>query len=102
MIRAPFSPGAKVVVFRAQTAANKIGNKPLVCRVWSSMTTAQTDQPATQKPLRLWPGVLAVVLQWLARFVLPVVIPEAALYGDHQKGLRTGFTKLSRYLCMVE
>jgi len=45
------------------------------------MTTAQTDKPAEQKPLRLWPGVLAVVLQWLAWFVLPIVVPEAMLYG---------------------
>ena len=45
------------------------------------MTTAQTDQPAEQKPLRLWPGVLAVVLQWLAWLVLPIVVPEATLYG---------------------
>src|SRR5262245_171984 len=45
------------------------------------MTTAQTAQPAGQKPLRLWPGVLAVALQWLARFVLPLVVPEATIYG---------------------
>jgi outer membrane protein assembly factor BamB len=45
------------------------------------MTTAQTDEPAEQKPLRLWPGVLAVVLQWLARFALPLVVPEATIYG---------------------
>jgi outer membrane protein assembly factor BamB len=45
------------------------------------MTTTQTDEPAEQKPLRLWPGVLAVVLQWLAGFVLPIVVPEAKLYG---------------------
>ena len=44
-----------------------------------SMTTAQTDETTEQKPLRLWPGVLAVVLQWLAGFVLPSVIPEARL-----------------------
>src|SRR5438477_7978364 len=45
------------------------------------MNTAQTDEPAQQKRLRLWPGVLAVVLQWLAWFVLPFVVPEATLYG---------------------
>jgi outer membrane protein assembly factor BamB len=44
------------------------------------MKTAQTDVPAQQKPLRLWPGVLAVVLQWLAWMVLPKVFPEAAMY----------------------
>src|SRR5260370_42090079 len=32
-------------------------------------------------PLRLWPGVVIVVLQWLLRFVVPAVVPEALLYG---------------------
>jgi outer membrane protein assembly factor BamB len=45
------------------------------------MTTAQTQERAHRKPLRLWPGVLAVVLQWLAWLVLPKVVPEAAFYG---------------------
>jgi outer membrane protein assembly factor BamB len=45
------------------------------------MATALTDAPAVRKPLRLWPGVLAVALQWLAGFVLPVLVPEAKLYG---------------------
>jgi outer membrane protein assembly factor BamB len=45
------------------------------------MTTAQTDAPAAHEPLRLWPGVLAVTLQWLAGFVLPVIVPEAKMYG---------------------
>src|SRR6516165_1474083 len=58
-----------------------LGNKRLNWRVWSSMTTAQTDVPAKLKPLRLWPGVLIVVLQWLAWLVLPKVVPEAALYA---------------------
>jgi outer membrane protein assembly factor BamB len=45
------------------------------------MSTARTDELAKQKPLRLWPGVLAVVLQWLAWLVLPILVPEAKLYG---------------------
>jgi hypothetical protein len=50
------------------------------------MTTAPTDEPSIPKslwpqPLRVWPGVLAVVLQWLAWIVLPRLVPEAALYG---------------------
>ncbi|MGB7760507.1 MAG: PQQ-binding-like beta-propeller repeat protein [Bryobacteraceae bacterium] len=49
------------------------------------MTIAQTDEPTPQKPLRLWPGVLAVTLQWLVRFGLPRVVPAAfgfAIMGE--------------------
>jgi len=35
----------------------------------------------TRQPLRLWPGVLIVVLQWLARYGLPVVLPEATAFA---------------------
>ena len=45
------------------------------------MAIAQTDQPIPQKPLRLWPGVAAVVLQWLFWFVVPRVAPEAAMFA---------------------
>src|SRR6267143_4631700 len=45
------------------------------------MTIAQTNEPTPRKPLRLWPGVLAVGLQGLAWFVLPSVVPEATIYG---------------------
>jgi outer membrane protein assembly factor BamB len=34
------------------------------------MTAA--DEPILRKPLRLWPGVVAVVLQWLAWLVVPI------------------------------
>ncbi len=49
----------------------------------SDMANAQTDEPTRQKPLRLWPGVVAVVLQWLAWFGLPFVASEiiAGLVG---------------------
>ena len=39
------------------------------------MPIAQTDEPTPRKPLRLWPGVVAVVLQWLLRFGLKMVVP---------------------------
>jgi outer membrane protein assembly factor BamB len=39
------------------------------------MPIAQTAEPTPQTPLRLWPGVVAVVLQWLLRFGLKMVVP---------------------------
>jgi hypothetical protein len=45
------------------------------------MAIAQTDVPAPRKPLRLWPGVLAAVLLVLAWYVVPVVVPEAMVFG---------------------
>lgn len=44
------------------------------------MSPSEPDSP-TRKPIRLWPGVLIVVLQWLARFGLPVVAPDALLFA---------------------
>ena len=38
------------------------------------MANAQSDEPTLQRPLRLWPGVVAVVLQWLAFYVVPIVV----------------------------
>jgi outer membrane protein assembly factor BamB len=43
--------------------------------------TAHTDNPTPRKLLRLWPGVIAAMLLGLGRFVVPIVIPEAVLYG---------------------
>ena len=47
----------------------------------SDVTIAQTDEPTPQKPLRLWPGVALAVLQCLAWFILPIVLPDDAFYG---------------------
>jgi outer membrane protein assembly factor BamB len=44
------------------------------------MGTSQLDE-STPKPLRLWPGVVAVVLQWLAWQVLPIISPGAIIYA---------------------
>ncbi len=45
------------------------------------MSIAQTDEPTPQKPLRLWPGVVAAVLLLLLKFVVPIVVPEALIVG---------------------
>ena len=45
------------------------------------MTTAQTKEPSRRKALRLWPGVVLVILQWSLRFVVPAVVPDALFYG---------------------
>ena len=48
------------------------------------MTVSSTTPSPRQTVLRLWPGVLAVTVQWLVRFVLPVIVPEAlpvAVFG---------------------
>jgi len=34
-----------------------------------------------QKPLLLWPGVVAVLLQWLLMFGLPMIVPKAMAFG---------------------
>ncbi|MEW5980551.1 MAG: PQQ-binding-like beta-propeller repeat protein [Acidobacteriota bacterium] len=47
----------------------------------SDMSTVQAEESTTRKPLRLWPGVAAVVLQWLVRFVVPMFRPDAAAFA---------------------
>jgi outer membrane protein assembly factor BamB len=34
-----------------------------------------------QKPIRIWSGVIIVILQWLVRFVLPEIFPGFLSYG---------------------
>ena len=47
------------------------------------MAIAQTAEPTLRKPLRVWPGVVAVVLLWLVRFGLKLVLPgfQGFAYG---------------------
>ena len=47
----------------------------------NSASHAPRTPPSPPLPLRLWPGVLIVALQWLARFVVPVLVPAAMPYG---------------------
>lgn len=43
------------------------------------MSTIETALATPRKPIRVWPGVIAVVLQWLGWFVVPVIFPQAAI-----------------------
>src|SRR5215216_5871861 len=45
------------------------------------MTISQTGDAAPHKPLRVWPGIVAVVLQWLSRFGIKAVIPGIDGFG---------------------
>ncbi len=45
------------------------------------MAVTEIDGPKLRKPLRLWPGVVIVALQWLLRFGVPAVEPDALELG---------------------
>jgi outer membrane protein assembly factor BamB len=45
------------------------------------MKIPRNSEHLGRKPLRLWPGVVAVVLQWLAWLVVPLVDPGMGPYG---------------------
>lgn len=45
------------------------------------MNIAQINSPTPQKPLRMWPGVAAVTVLLLARFGVPAVAPDLAIYS---------------------
>ncbi len=45
------------------------------------MTNTRTDELTPRIPLRLWPGVVVVILQWLARFGVPLVAPDATIFA---------------------
>jgi outer membrane protein assembly factor BamB len=46
-----------------------------------NMTVTQTAGPTPRKPIRVWPGVVIVIVQWLAWFVVPSFRPETGTYG---------------------
>ncbi|MBK5290593.1 MAG: PQQ-like beta-propeller repeat protein [Acidobacteriia bacterium] len=45
------------------------------------MTLAQTGERNREQQLRLWPGVVAVMLQWLVWFGAPIIVPEGTAFG---------------------
>ena len=45
------------------------------------MTTETIDSSTSQKPLRVWPGLIAVALQWLTWYGVPIVAPESFMVG---------------------
>jgi outer membrane protein assembly factor BamB len=45
------------------------------------MSMEQAVAPTSRRSLRLWPGVVALTLQWLAWFAFPAVFPSIAIYG---------------------
>jgi outer membrane protein assembly factor BamB len=46
-----------------------------------AMTPTQTGERNRERTLRVWPGIVAVVLQWLLFFVVPKIVPDAMLYA---------------------
>jgi len=44
-------------------------------------TYKNTTGPTQQKLVRLWPGLVIVILQWLVRFIVPVFLPGAIAFG---------------------
>ena len=43
--------------------------------------TITLNETTSRKPLRLWPGVVIVILQWLLAFGVPQVAPDAELFS---------------------
>src|SRR5579872_685904 len=54
-----------------------------ICLIQSVSKTMHAIQEAerTGEPVRLWPGVVAVSLQWIIRFGLPIVSPDAIAFA---------------------
>ena len=43
------------------------------------MSTLETALATPRKPLRVWPGLIVVVLQWAGWFVVPALFPQATI-----------------------
>jgi hypothetical protein len=47
------------------------------------------NESTLNKPLRVWPGVVIVLFQWVARYGVPMFVPEALPFGA-MAGLASG------------
>ncbi len=45
------------------------------------MNTSQSDSSTSQKPLRVWPGVVIAIALTLLRYIAPLIAPDAELYS---------------------
>ncbi len=78
----PWSVDQARNIWTVESRHEKWNKKPFR-KVLCCMTNAQIDKPTLQKPLRLWPGVALVGLQWLGWLILPNVtsVPELVMAG---------------------
>lgn len=60
--------------------------------------TPQAEQQSQPKPLRLWPGVIAAVLQWFSWFIVPLFFPPSILFGAMLAGVILGLVILVWWL----
>jgi len=72
------------------------GNTLRAAHVSLEMTNSHIGAYAPT-PLRLWPGVVLVALQWFARFALPVILPDA-LYVSVFAGVLGGLAILAWWM----
>jgi outer membrane protein assembly factor BamB len=54
-------------------------NKDPGSKVLSDMNISQSEELTSRKPLRVWPGVIAVALQWLFWFAVPRIAPDMGM-----------------------
>jgi len=46
-----------------------------------AVPTNSAEQRTSPRPFRVWPGIAAVIVQWLGLVVLPLVVPESFILG---------------------
>ena len=45
------------------------------------MTTTATNELPSRKPLRLWPAIVIVMVQWVVAFGVPLIAPDAEVFS---------------------